>query len=112
VGANHAAAVEPPLDERLLADDDAVADLERLGVLGQRTAADADSVAEPFRQRPPHRAAHAGVGGVIAVCVRRGQVEQLLPCVIAPQPIGELELVGTVGFDRLPCVHRRHQTTT
>ena len=46
VVADHAAAVEAALDERLLADHHAVADLERLGVPGDGPAADPHAVAE------------------------------------------------------------------
>src|SRR5882672_4734213 len=64
--ANHAAAVEPPLNERQLTDEHAVANLERLRMLRQRAAANSDSVAESFRQCAPDCAPHARIALAIS----------------------------------------------
>jgi len=40
------------------------------------------------------------------------EIEQLFPRMLAPQPIGELQLQGRIGFDRLPAMNGRHDAFT
>ena len=62
-----------------------------------------------LRERAPHGAPHAGVGVAVAVRVRRrpGRAARSR-VVLAPQPLGQLQLVGRIGRHRLPAVHGRH----
>ena len=77
--ADHATAAHAPLDERVLADEDAVADLEGLWMRRDRAAADAHAVAKASAtaRATPHAASARRVGrrrqarGVTASCSTR-----------------------------------------
>jgi hypothetical protein len=78
VGPDHARAVEAPLDERLLADENPVADLEGLGMAGDCAAADDHPVPEAAAERTPDRAPHPRSLGAVGERGLRGQLEQPL----------------------------------
>ena len=90
--ADDAPAIEAALNVGLFADEHAVADTERLGMLEHGVAADADAVAELARQRAPGGAAHQRVEVRVARAKTGRKVEQSLPRGGATQVLGQLNL--------------------
>jgi hypothetical protein len=71
-----AGSVEPTLEERLRADEDAVTDLERLHVLEPDTGADTNAMAELATRGPPDSTPHERVELSIANGKPRVQLDQ------------------------------------
>jgi hypothetical protein len=99
--ADDAPAIETPLDERLFADEDAVANLEGLGMLRKSPSPDADTVTEAAAERPPDRATHAGAGVAVGQRMLARELEQFLAGMTGSQFLSQRELAGIVRHDWL-----------
>src|SRR5437660_5452687 len=104
VVADPAGAIEPALDVRLGADEDAGADLERLQVLEADAGPDAHPVAEPPAGGPPDGAPHHRVELAVARREARVQVEQAEQVVAGPQAGREPDLELGVRHRLAPAV--------
>lgn len=100
-----AASVHASLNERVLADEDAVANLERLEVRRDRAAADAHAVPEPSRQRAPHDTAHLRIEVGLSHGVPRRNVQHIVERP-SPQVVGQRDLRRGIGFHRPHAMHR------
>ena len=104
--ADRAAAVVPSLQERLIAKEDRVPDLERMRVQDQHAEADAHAVAERFAQGSQDHAALPGAAD--AVDERGGGVafDQRLSRFPLPKARGFRDLLGRILRDLLNAVDR------
>src|SRR5205814_10416437 len=107
--ADDATAARASLDEGLLADEDAVADLECLWMRGDGATTDPHPVTEPASQRAPDRAAHLLVMLGLAHRMARRELQQLVARTGAPEPIAQLQLTVGVARNRLDAVDRGHE---
>jgi hypothetical protein len=109
--ADPADAIDAALDHRLLADEHAVADLERLRMTKHDRSADAQAVAARARHRAQHDPAHQGVELGLALNEAAVECRQPTRVVLLPQVIGELALEWRVGLHRPAAVHGGDRTS-
>src|SRR5205823_14543080 len=106
VRTDRAAAVVPTLQERLIAEEDGVADLERMRVQDQHTEADPHAIAERFAEGSHEHAALPSAIG--AIDERRGGValDEPLARFALPKTRGFRDLLGRILRDLLNAVDR------
>jgi hypothetical protein len=110
--ANHTATMRPSLDERLLADEHAVADFKGLEMRAECPASDTDAVTKAAGQRAPCRAAHASRRLVLTHRVHCRELENLLAGFRATKLLGKRELIVRIRLDLPDAVNRANERQT